>query len=130
MTKKATKKPAKKTARKTASKKAALKPAARRAAKKYAPPSMPRMPSGYSRQSSGLIVPTKGVVPAGKMAEGFTRARNEIQSFLQEVIDTATQDFEISEIEVAASFSADGKFLGFGVGGEASITIRIRPSES
>jgi hypothetical protein len=36
--------------------------------------------------------------------------------------------FDINEIEIAISFSAEGKFLGFGVGGAASITLRIKPT--
>jgi len=46
---------------------------------------------------------------------------------VQEIVDTATNDYIISEIELTASFNAEGKFMGFGVGGEVSIVIKIKP---
>ena len=59
--------------------------------------------------------------------KGLTKAKDEIDGLIQEIIDTSTADYEIHELEFAASFSADGKFLGIGVGGAATITLRIRP---
>lgn len=38
-------------------------------------------------------------------------------------------EYSIREIELSASFNADGKFMGFGVGSDMAIKIRISPIE-
>jgi hypothetical protein len=38
-----------------------------------------------------------------------------------------SDEYSISEMELSASFNAEGKFLGIGVGGAKSITIRVKP---
>jgi len=87
-----------------------------------------KKPPGYVKSpNSTLLVPECGVVDPSKLRKGLTKAKDEINELIQEVIDTATTDYSIHEIEFAASFSADGKFMGIGVGGAASITFRIRP---
>ena len=42
---------------------------------------------------------------------------------------TFVDSYSISEIELTASFSADGNFMGFGVGEAASIKIKIKPED-
>ena len=123
--KKAAKKPARRAA-KTASRSHPPRTAAKRA--------IPRGPTGLKRSPAGLYIPaalvsdsSEGVVSAAKLQKGLAAAKKQITNMIQEIVDTATEDYEISEIEFAASFSADGKFMGFGVGGEATIVIRIRP---
>lgn len=37
--------------------------------------------------------------------------------------------YGIKEIELAVSFDAEGKFLGFGVGGSVTMKITIAPHE-
>ena len=87
-----------------------------------------KRPPGYVKSStSALLVPEGHVVDPSKLRKGLTKAKDEINDLIQEVIDTATTDYSIHEIEFAASFSADGKFMGIGVGGAATITFRIRP---
>lgn len=91
-------------------------------------------PSGYSLSSDGLlIIPSSSkkssITPASKLRDGITKAKNEIRQSLQEIASLMTMDFEVSEIEFSVSFSADGKFLGFGVGGAASIKVKIKPVE-
>ena len=91
-------------------------------------------PSGYSISSDGLLlVPSSSkkssITPASKLRDGITKAQNEIRQSLQEMAMLMTMDFEVSEIEFSVSFSADGKFLGFGVGGAASIKVKIKPVE-
>lgn len=120
MPKLAAKKPAKKMAKKMAAKKPHRRPAAAR--------KILKRPAGYKvLPGTGLLAPIDSVVEPSKMHRGITKARDEINSLIQELIDTTTTDYEIHEIEFAASFSADGKFLGVGVGGAATITFRIRP---
>lgn len=69
------------------------------------------------------------LTPASKLRKGLTAAQTEIKESLQEIATLLTHDFEVSEIELSISFSADGKFLGFGVGGATSIKVKIRPIE-
>ncbi len=122
----------KKAVKKTSAKKAVRKPVA----KKVAAGVLPKRPIGHKLSAGGIFVPVSiadppidGVVPANKLKKGLESAQKQITSLIQEIVDTATEDYRISEIELAASFNADGKFLGFGVGGEATIVIRIRPTE-
>jgi len=112
---------AKKATKKVARKVAARRPVAKRRA-------IPRKPAGYSAApGSKILVPTASVVEPSKLYKGITKAKDEINDLIQEIIDTSTADYEIHEIEFAASFSADGKFMGIGVGGAATITFRIKP---
>jgi len=113
-------------AKKSEAKKAVVsKPAAKRP--------LPKVPVGYSNSPSGILIPSgtsnRDVVPPSKLRAGIKAAQAEIRKSLDDIISIMTQDFEIYEIELTASFNADGKFLGFGVGGAATITIRIRPCE-
>ncbi|MCB0747042.1 MAG: hypothetical protein KDC52_17575 [Ignavibacteriae bacterium] len=90
-----------------------------------------KMPSGYEANNSGLIVPV-GVskpVPVNNLKKGFNSAKKEINSFIDDITSTFTESYIINEIELSASFNADGKFMGFGVGGAATITIRIKPQD-
>lgn len=91
-------------------------------------------PPGFSINSDGLLfVPSSSnktsITPASKLRNGITKAKNEIRQSLQDIATLMTMDFEVSEIEFSVSFSADGKFLGFGVGGAASIKVKIKPVE-
>jgi len=70
------------------------------------------------------------LIPATKLRKGLAAAQTEIKESLQEIATLLTLDFEVSEIELSISFSADGKFLGFGVGGATSIKVKIRPIEA
>lgn len=91
-----------------------------------------RPPSGYVASSGRLLVPERTVspVPAGKLRSGLRGVRRQIDDTLDELIGTLTGHYEIKEIKLVASFNADGKFLGFGVGGAASIEITICPCDS
>lgn len=84
---------------------------------------------GFARNNSGILVPDDYVkiVPANKLRQGFIKAKKEIEQIVEDIITTMTDDYGITEIELNASFNADGKFMGFGVGGAASIKIKIAP---
>jgi hypothetical protein len=122
------------TTRKKASKKAALKKAPRGAS--WSAPKHKALPAGFTRSTtSPLILPQPrgktveaGVVPASKLQKGIAKAREQISGVLQELLDATRDGYEVTEIELSASFNADGKFLGFGVGGEMSITFKVRPT--
>jgi hypothetical protein len=134
-TKKTAKRPAAKrpATRRPTAKKAAMK----RSAKVHRPQSSSRLERyrGYKPLGDGVIlVPDDGrpgnIVPPDKLAEGLSKAQRQIRKAIEEMVKVMTMNFSIHEIEFSASFSADGKFLGFGVGGEASIKVTIRPDES
>ncbi|MCW8965813.1 MAG: hypothetical protein OQK82_03870 [Candidatus Pacearchaeota archaeon] len=87
-------------------------------------------PPGYEvATESGILTRTGSYtpVPANKLRTGFKKAKKEIDSIVEEIASTMTESYTISEIELSASFSADGKFMGFGVGGAATIKIKITP---
>lgn len=123
------------TSRKAARKASAKKAMRKTVAKKAAAGALAKRPPGHRLSAGGIYVPMSladlpvdGVVPANKLKKGLESAQKQITSLIQEIVDAATEDYRISEIELAASFNAEGKFLGFGVGGEATIVIRIRPT--
>ncbi|MBI3790920.1 MAG: hypothetical protein HY275_08575 [Gemmatimonadetes bacterium] len=86
-------------------------------------------PPGYARHSSGLTVPDSVVapVPASKLRAGIRAARTQIDESLDELVQVLAGPYRIKSIEVQVSFSAEGKFLGFGVGGATSIKLVIEP---
>lgn len=119
-------------AKKPAAKKAvaAKKPAAKKAAGRLVKPA----PPGWNYNAGGLVLVEKrlssvSLTPASKLRKGLSAAQTEIKESLQDIATLLTLDFEVSEIELSISFSADGKFLGFGVGGATSIKVKIRPVE-
>ncbi|MDX1527409.1 MAG: hypothetical protein R3337_02205 [Gammaproteobacteria bacterium] len=67
-------------------------------------------------------------VPPAKIRSGLSKAQDEIKK-LMEALSELTEGYTVSEIELAASFNADGKFLGIGVGGATTIKVRFRPEE-
>jgi hypothetical protein len=90
-----------------------------------------KIPPGHSITEQGLIVPLQAMsepVPANKLYAGLAGARDEIKRVVAEFATAMTEEYNIKEIAMQISYSADGKFLGFGVGGAASITVKIGPS--
>jgi hypothetical protein len=118
-------------AKKTKAKKARVKHATMKVTAKKCKTTIPsgRLLSGYEPTESGLYIrPSTKPIPPNKLRAGFAKAKNEIKRIVDDITGTLTGDYVISEISLSASFSADGKFLGFGVGGAGSITIKIIPS--
>jgi hypothetical protein len=68
-------------------------------------------------------------VTTGKLQKGIESAKDQIKGTLQNIAAVFTQDFEVSEIELSVTFTADGKFLGFGTGGAMSVKVKIQPSK-
>ena len=87
-------------------------------------------PPGMVETAGGIFVPSKMVkpIPASKLRKGFETAKAEIKGMIDEVASILTSEYNIKEIELEVSFNADGKFMGFGVGGAASIKIKIAPT--
>jgi hypothetical protein len=68
-------------------------------------------------------------VKASAISNGMKEAQKQIKSLVKEFADTLFQQYKITEIELTLAFSAKGAFLGIGVGGEASIKVKISPIE-
>jgi hypothetical protein len=87
------------------------------------------VPEGYTRRSSGLLVPAEAtkLVEPSKLQKGLRDAHRAIGDLLAELAKSIGGDYAVTEIELAASFNADGKFLGLGVGGAATVTVRLGP---
>jgi len=64
-------------------------------------------------------------VPPGKLKIGFDKAKKEISRMVRDIVTLFETSGYIKEVVLTVSFSADGKFMGFGIGGATSITIRI-----
>ena len=105
-----------------------------RARKKKAAKKTKRRPLGYLQSAGGLLVPAAiseevTPVPPAKIRSGLSKARTEIKKLMEELSEL-TEGYTVAEIELAASFNADGKFLGIGVGGATTIKVRFRPEEN
>lgn len=113
---------------------ASTKKKAARAMKKVAPAGgafrTHKKPIGFHVATSGLLVPDSVApkpVPATKLQAGLRTARKQIDDSLDELLRVVAGPYKISSIEIELSFSADGKFLGFGVGGATSMKLIIEP---
>ena len=117
--------PRKKASKKTASKKKASK---KKASKKKV---ASKKATGYITTRGGILVPNQLSEPVStaKIRSGISKAKDEIRRLIDDLSEL-TDGFEVSEIELAASFSAEGKFLGIGVGGATTIAIRFGPSNA
>lgn len=109
----------------------AKKAAARPAAKKAIFAAKPEL--GYNQSKGGILVPAGSESPSyvstGKLQAGIENAKDQIKGTLQNIAAVFTQDFEVSEIELSVTFTADGKFLGFGTGGAMSVKVKISPTK-
>ena len=118
--------------RKTAKKRVARKRTVRKKTartKRVSKKRVARRPSGYVESDSGILIPEGHTepVPPAKLRKGLQKAKKEVVGMISDIIETMTGDYVIGEIELTASFDASGKFMGFGVGGAASIKIKIVP---
>ena len=120
----------KKAATKATVKKAAVKPASKKVtATRFGGKAEP----GFKPSKGGILVPegnnSPSYVTTGKLQAGIESAKDQIKGTLQNIASVFTQDFEVSEIELSVTFTADGKFLGFGTGGAMSVKVKIHPSK-
>jgi len=67
-------------------------------------------------------------LPPYLLKKGIEAARSEIGAMLEGISSLSSGNFQIQEVEIDVSFNADGKFLGFGAGGAATIRIRVAPA--
>lgn len=86
-----------------------------------------KIPASYSKTKAGVLAPSDQIpVSPEKIKSGLVKARREINNLINSIGDI-TDGYSMSEIELSASFSADGKFLGIGVGGATTIKIKFTP---
>lgn len=108
--------------------KASLKPAAKKA------PIKKTFPGFRASHSGNVIIPTsfdgtfgEDVVKTSRLQAGIRKAKDDIASVIREVFEIATAEYYIESIDISLSFSADGKFMGVGVGGATSVRISVKP---
>ena len=122
------KKKSKSPPRKTAKRTPVAKQAKRQGAKKKK--SLPL--AGYARrrgrgpdvlpESNGAPEP----LPTSKLEKGLSEAKLLIRDMVHELAAAMGDDAELTEVGCVLSFSADGKFLGVGVGGATSLRCKFR----
>ena len=76
-------------------------------------------------------VPRGDIVDPFALKKGIEMAKGQIRSMVDEITGVLSNDkHTVTEVQLSLSFSADGKFLGFGHGGATSVSIKIAPSQS
>ncbi len=85
-----------------------------------------RREPGYSQTSAGVYAPDD-LVPADKLRKGMKSATKKLEAIVSDLAAIDGDGYPISEVEVSASFDVNGKCLGFGVGGDVSVKLRLRP---
>ena len=73
--------------------------------------------------------PRQRPVPASKVHAGLQKASEQIRAMVADLASLLTEQYRITQIVLTLSFSAEGKFLGFGAGGAASVTVTIAPAD-
>lgn len=68
-------------------------------------------------------------IPTSKVIEGLGSAQEEISRLVEQIVETFGGNANVSEISLTLGFNAKGAFLGIGVGGAASISVKIRVNE-
>jgi hypothetical protein len=90
----------------------------------------PKRESGFvSSDKRPLAQEQRKTVSAAALKRGFERAKDEIIGMCDEISALMTSRYNIGKVELTVSFNAGGEFIGFGVGGAASIRITIIPSK-
>ena len=75
---------------------------------------------------SGIYAPENLVKPS-LLQKGLKKSAQEMNSTLDSIIKILSKDRYINEIELTLGFNAEGKFLGFGAGGDVSIKVKLSP---
>ena len=93
---------------------------------------------GYKMQNK-IYIPDRNVtksasedlVKPSKLIQGIEQSKKEIRQVLAKISDeiSGMDEYLVNAIEVSLSFSADGKFLGVGVGGGIQVSISFTPIE-
>ncbi len=89
---------------------------------------IPPRPEGGFRKSPPQARPVTQPVSAYHMKKGLAAARAALVETLHELAALSDGSFVVKDLEIQASFDAQGQFLGFGPGGAATVKIRITPT--
>lgn len=89
------------------------------------PPSA--VPQEVRRPSPAVAEEDRQPVPIYKLKKGFEAAQADIIEMINAVAGALSDSGHVSEVELSVSFNRDGKFIGFGAGGAATIKVRIAP---
>lgn len=73
---------------------------------------------------------TAAPVPLARLKNGVRDANRALAEVVEQFGHTLEGGYDISALEVTVSFADDGRFLGFGKGGAASMTLSITPVDS
>lgn len=86
---------------------------------------------GFVQSPEGVYVPASAVppVPTSKLTDGIGKASKDLRRLVRGLMQAIGSDLTIREIELAISFNAEGKFLGIGVGGAATVTLKLAPQD-
>ena len=74
-----------------------------------------------------MAAPVSRPVPVARLKEGVAQANRALAEVIEQFGSTLSGDYDISALEVSVSFSEDGRFLGFGQGGAATMTLSVTP---
>jgi len=96
------------------------------------PASQSKKEDFHTINDGGIAVPFSmiGIVPVSKLEAGLEKAQIEALKLVRSFSKFATAEYTVKEIEVSLSFDANGKFLGIGIGGAASVKMKLSPKQS
>ena len=83
-----------------------------------------------SRSAAPSAAPESVLVSAENLKKGIKAANRALADTLEEFGKGICGDYDISALELPVSFSADGRFLGFGKGGSLTINLTMTPLEA
>ncbi|WP_368639458.1 hypothetical protein ABRZ04_10485 [Castellaniella ginsengisoli] len=114
----------------------AKKSAAKKAHYGVSEPGYKKTPGGVlapvSHKKTSASAPPESVVPVGKIEKGLKDALVNVNKVLSDSINSVAEGIqesvELERIELSLSFNAEGKFIGIGVGGAATIKVCLRPA--
>jgi len=87
----------------------------------------PRGLAGGAPAPRPMAAPVSRPVPVARLKEGVAQANRALAEVIEQFGSTLSGDYDISALEVSVSFSEDGRFLGFGQGGAATMTLSVTP---
>lgn len=83
-----------------------------------------------ARPVAAAAAPVAQPVSAERLKAGVADANRALGEVVEKFGHTLRGDYDISQLEVTVSFGQDGRFLGFGAGGAASMTLSITPLDA
>ena len=88
----------------------------------------PFAPRGQAPAPSVAAAPS--CVNAQQLKAGIGQANKALAEVIEQFGHTLRGDYDIGAIEVTVSFGEDGRFLGFGAGGAASMKLSLTPLDA